>query len=535
MKEAGEEGEQIPAASVPQHPAVLHPLSIGRHYLIERVSVVAGYLGKLLVVFGAVLMLPALPGLVYHEYHETSTFLAWGLVTAGLGLLLRRLLPRGRMGMREAVLFCTSAWVICSIFSALPLHFATGMGYLNSLFETVSGLTTTGATVIRNLDTQSHAVIFWRSISQLLGGLGILSFFLLVSYPGSAAHRLFQSEATKAGVPRPAPSLRHTVIITWAIYGLLLLFNIIVLTALGTGWFNSLNYAFTTTSTGGFSPHALGLGYFRAIGHPYAFAIELTTAFFMALGGVNFLLHYQALSGNVWVVFSGVEARRYWLLMAVGVLLIAIESLGLPDVWHAFGQFHGPTRITGAVACDAFRYASFQVVSVTSTGGHQTLPLESSFFGPAAHQLFLFLLVIGGCAGSTAGGLKVLRGTVLGRSLRQEIRRLSHPDGATLPVVLDGHLIDVRTLQPIATMAYAWIITGLLGGVLLALNSGRGAIECLSLSISALSNVGPSLMPTAVLPTLPAFSKWLLIVWMIAGRLEILPVLVLFSSRTWRR
>lgn len=506
-----------------------------RHHvaLARRLLLVAAYLGDLLTIFGLVLMTPAVVGLIYHEYRCGMLFLLTGAFTATLGLLLHRVLPHGRMGMREAILFCTSAWVLCSLLAAIPMHLSTSVGYLNCLLESVSGLTTTGLTTLHSLELQPRTIIFWRSTSQLLGGLGILSFFLLVSYPGSAAHRLFQSETTKTRLARPAPGLRHTVIITWGIYGLLLAFNLIVLLALGAGGFNAINYAFTTTATGGFAPHSLGVGYYRAIGHPGAAAIEMATVFFMALGGVNYLLHYRALSGNVRVIFSGTEARRYWLLILFGIALVMIETLSLPGTWEALGHIAGG-QVGGNVGLDALRYASFQIVSVTSTAGHLTLPLESVFFGPAARQFFLFALLVGGCAGSTAGGVKVLRGTVLSRGLLQELRKLVYPEGATLPVVLDGHVIETKTVQPIAAMIFAWTTFSLGGGILLSLISGRPSLECLSLSISSLSNVGPSLMPMAQIAALPAAGKVLLMIWMVAGRLEILPVLVLLSRRLWR-
>lgn len=505
-----------------------------RPLLIRRLLSVGSHLGELLAVFGLVLLTPLLPGFYYRELRPCLVFGVCGLATAGLGWAGYRLLPRERLGIREAILFCVSAWVVCSFAASVPLHLTTSAGWLNALLESASGLTTTGLTTLGALEDLPRTVIFWRSASQLLGGLGILSFFLLVSYPGSAAHRMLQPEATKARLTRLAPNLRHTLLITWGIYGLLLFFNIVVLLALGAGGFNAINYAFTTTATGGYSPHSLGLGYFRQVGHPGALGIELATAFFMALGGVNYLLHYRALSGHVGVFLSGTEVRRYWLVMLLGIALIVVEALTLPGTWENLGRISPTGQVAGSVGWETMRMASFQVISVTSSTGHLTLPLESSFFGPAARIFLLVALVLGGCAGSTAGGVKILRATVMGRNLLQELRQLAYPEGATLPVVLDGQIIEPRTIQPIAAMIYAWVGLGLLGGVALALDSGQPALECLSLSVSALSNVGPSLMPMAMVAVLPPLSKLLLMVWMVAGRLEILPVLVLFSRRLWR-
>ncbi|MEN6641583.1 MAG: TrkH family potassium uptake protein [Armatimonadia bacterium] len=508
-------------------------MSRNYRYLRQRLMIVGGYLGQILTGFGVLLVLPAVVGIIYREGRAAGAFLVTGAVTAVVGLLLRRFMGRGRLGTREAVLLCTGAWGVCSLVASIPMQAMLHHPYIDTLFESVSGLTTTGLTAFAGLDVVPKTVLFWRSTSQLLGGLGILSFFLLVSYQGNAAHRLFQTEASKATVPRPVPSMRRTVIITWMIYGLLLVFNIAVLVLLRVGLFDAINYGFTTTSTGGMSPHDMGLAYFRANGHPYALPIELATMIFMALSGLNYLLLYRAITGRVKVLFTGVEARRYWMLMLFGLALIMIESLSVPATWANLGQPTATGQIGGNVGYETWRLASFQVVSLVSTTGHVTLPLEHAFFGPAARQLFVFMLLLGGCAGSTAGGLKIVRAMVLNRSLRQEIRKLSHPEGATLPVVLEGHVLEARTVGSMAAMGSAWLIAGVVGGIIISLNSGHEALGSLSLSLSALSNVGPSLLPVGAVAALPAGSKVLLMVWMIAGRLEILPVLALLSARTW--
>ena len=504
-------------------------------YVWQRLLIVTGFLGQLLEIFGVVLALPAIVGLIYGEYRAALVFALSGAATAVAGWVLRRTLPRGKLGVREAVLLCTGAWAICSLVAALPLYLTSQLNALDSIFECVSGLTTTGLTVLHVVEQAPRTVLFWRSTSQLLGGLGILSFFLLVSYPGSAAHRLLQTEASYATVPRPTPSLRRTVMITWTIYGVLMVANVVVLWILGTGLFNAINYSFATTSTGGFAPHSLGLGYYRAIGHPAAYAIELATIFFMLLGGLNYLLHYRALTGHVSVLFSGTEARRYWLILLCSLALVMVESLLSASNWQALAAPDQSGLMGASLGVEAFRTASFQVASLVSSAGHVTVPLDHPFFGPATRQLFLFLLLLGGCAGSTAGGIKVLRAAVLGKSLLQEMRKLSHPEGAVLPVLLDGHAIPTRTVQSMAALAFAWIMFGITGGILLALDSAHGPLQCLSLSISALSNIGPSLLPMEQVAHLPILSKLLLMVWMVAGRLEILPVLALLSARTWHQ
>ncbi len=509
--------------------------SSNRRYLIHRLLVVTGSLGRLLGLFGLVLILPGVVGLFYGEIRVGLAFVVCGAVTALGGGVLQRKLPRGRLGTREAILLCTGAWALCSLVAAIPLHLTAHLRGLDAVFECVSGLTTTGLTVLQSLDTQPHAVIFWRSLSQLLGGLGILSFFLLVSYPGSAAHRLLQTEATMVDVPRPTPSLQRTVAITWMIYGMLLVANLVVLLILGVGGFQAINYACTTTSTGGFAPHDLGVGQFAAAGHPNAYAIELTTIVFMLLGGISYLLHYRALTGRVSVLLTATEPRRYWLLLLGALALVMVETLTLPANWEAMASPDSAGLMGAGIGFASFRAASFQLASLISTAGHRTMALDHPMFGPGARQVFLGLLMLGGCAGSTAGGLKIVRAAVLGKSLIQETRKLSHPEGSVLPVVLDRRVIEARVVQSMAAMAFAWIVFAGVGGVLMALDSSQGSFQCLSLSVSALSNVGPSLLPVQQTALLPPLSKVVLMVWMIAGRLEILPVLALFSARTWHQ
>lgn len=503
--------------------------------VLVRLGTALAALGKLLIVFGVVLALPVPVALAYHERVPAEAFVVTAALTVALGLVLSRVLPPRRLGPRDAVVVCTAAWAICAAIAAVPVWLACGLSYRDALFECISGLTTTGLTVIPHLAQVPRSLIFWRSLSQLLGGLGILSFFLLVSFPGSAAHRLFSAEGTKANAPRPTPSLRRTVIITWGIYGALIGANLLCLLALGGGLFDSVNYAFTTVSTGGFAPHDLGVGFYQASGHARAVAIELVTMAFMALGGLSFLLHYRALSGRAVTIFSGHEARRYWLLILMTTALIVVESLSSVGAWEWLSRAGGTGEVSGGVGLGAARLAGFQAVSLVSSAGHLTLPLYHPFFGAAARQIFLFLIMVGGCAGSTAGGIKVLRVLLLGRSLSQEVRKLAFPEGAALPVVVDGSVIPTSAIQPIAAMVFAWISLALVGGVFLSLNLDQGPFECLTLSMSALSNTGPSLMSAGVLSQLPASCSVLLMVWMIMGRLEVLPVLALFLPRTWQQ
>jgi len=259
------------------------------------------YLGSLFLVFGLVLCVPmvlqpfldrgALPGA------PASTFIVPAIVSMAMGFLLKRRRPLRALDARRSMLLCTIAWVVISAVASAPFVIALRVSWLDAFFESVSGFTTTGITMLSGLDDMPRSILFWRSLTQWLGGLGILTFFLVVATAGGSAHRLFSAESHKIFSKRPAPGLLHTLKILWAIYAALTALIIALLLVEGVSAYDAVSHAFTALSTGGYSPYDASIAHYAT--HPHSRAIEYTIILGMILGGTNFFLHYRFCTGEV--------------------------------------------------------------------------------------------------------------------------------------------------------------------------------------------------------------------------------------------
>ena len=287
--------------------------------------------------------------------------------------------------------------------------------------------------------------------------------------------------------------------------------------------FDSVAHALTALSTGGYSPHDASIGYYRQIGHPNFVLIEYTVVFAMLLGGMNFFIHYRVLTGGVRALWDNAETRLFWLLIAAAIALVAGERL-----------FKG-----AADTADTLRKSVFQVVSIITSTGFATEEIGrradgSYYFFPLARQIFLVLMIVGGCVGSTGGGIKVLRIGVLMRMVGRQVRRVVHGRTAVNLVTVDGDPVELEEMRRIAALFFAWLMLLFLGGAVTAFCTAYGPIESASGMFSALGNTGPCYLSAFDVTRLPAVVKLTYILGMLAGRLEILPVLILFTRRTWR-
>jgi trk system potassium uptake protein TrkH len=423
------------------------------------------------------------------------------------------------------------AWFGFSAIGALPFVIGIGTSYLNGFFETMSGFTTTGITMFTHLDTMPRSILFWRSLTQWIGGLGILTFFLAITYRGAHGHRLFGAESHKIGVERPVPGLAHTLRILWGIYVGFTAVIFVGLLLAGMLPFDSICHSFTALSTGGFSPHDASIGYYQVSGHPRFIWIEYILIVGMLMGGTNFLVHHRVLHRDWKALFDNAEMRYWWSFIVIFVLLIAGERLvklepaplsllGTPGFWKHME--------------DTLRGVLFQVVAIITTTGFATRDIGSPFFGQVAKQLFLVMMVIGGCVGSTGGGIKVLRISILVQVIRREVFRLRVPSRSISPVIIDGKPIEYGEIYRVAALFFTWLALLTIGGCVTALLSNLGAYQSFSGMFSALGNIGPSYIPVGTMGQLHALIKWVYILGMLAGRLEILPVLLLFSRRAWQ-
>ncbi len=499
----------------------------------ETSHVVLNFIGSLLLVLSGFLLLPLVIVLIYREMALGPTtalaFLVPSAVALVTGLLLRRLFHRGNPDNLQAMLICSLGWLGFSAIGALPFVLGIGASYLDGYFETMSGFTTTGITMFTGLDMMPKSIIFWRSLTQWIGGLGILTFFLAVTYRGGSAHMLFGAESHKISVDRPVPGLGNTVKILWGIYSVFTAVIAAALTAAGMPLFEGICHSFTALSTGGYSPFDASIAHYQLGGFAHYRLIEYILILGMLLGGTNFLVHYRLAKREWRALWDNTEMRYWWGFIGAFIALIAVErfmhapfrlSPGAPDFWPDIEK--------------TIRTVSFQVVSIITTTGFGTRDIGSPYFGFAAKQLFLVMMIIGGCVGSTGGGIKVLRVGVLAKLVRREIFRLRTPPQSVSTVVVDGKPVGANEIYRISGLFFAWTVLLLIGGLTTAFLSSLDSYSSFSGMFSALGNIGPCYIPTEQMGQLHPAIKMVYIFGMLAGRLEILPVLLIFSRNVWK-
>ncbi len=485
---------------------------------------VCDYLGLLVGVFGVLMLVPLAGGVAFARagVHEAPAAVFWIPAAACIivGLALKRTRHLQSLDNRRAMVLCALGWIVVSAIGAVPFYFSLpGVGFLDAYFETVSGFTTTGITVLSGLERLPTSILFWRSFIQWLGGLGILTFFLAVLYTGGAAHRLFGAESHKVFARRPAPSLLRTLRLLWLIYAVFTVALIAALVLEGLSGFDAACHAMTALSTGGYSPYDASVAQYRLDGHPHYVLIEYTLIVGMLLGGVNFFVHYRLLRGGFRALWDSLEMRLWWLLLAGATAVVALSR---------FCQA-GAENIH-----DTLRGSLFQVTAIATTTGFATEDIATPLFPPAAKIIFLLLMVIGGCVGSTGGGIKVLRVGVLLRMAGRQVHRLMYGPAVVQPVVVDGEVVNAEELRRVAALFFAWVALLVFGGLVTALLSSHDALASASGMFSALGNIGPCYIPTPQMAGLHWGVKLVYILGMLAGRLEILPLLLLLSPRTWK-
>lgn len=473
-------------------------------------------LGTLLWIEAAFMSL----GLILAICHMESDIMAFA-VTVGVTLLVGTALRlTGRhatntLSRRDAYLLVTIVWIAFAAFGMLP--FLIG-GYIDhvtdAFFETMSGLTTTGATVIDKVEGLPHGILFWRSLTQWIGGLGIVFFTIAVipSFVGGSI-KVFAAEATGPIKSKMHPRLTTTAKALWGVYILLTAVCAFCFFIFGMSLFDAVNYAMTVTATGGFATHDASTGYFNNA------AIDYTAIVFMFLSGVSFALLYASLlQGKIKQLFKNAEFRFYTALTLAATAVIVYFLL----------------RYNHYTLSDAIRYALFQVVSfVTTTGMFNEDAAQWHHITWVVLSLCMFF---GGCAGSTASGFKCARGVIALKILRNEVRRMVHPK-ALLPVKVNN--TSVHSPSQITLLAFfIAYITLCFTAYFIMILAGVDSTNSITIALSCGSNVGPTLGleigPTMSWSILPPLVKWILSGLMLMGRLEIFTVLVIFSPSFWK-
>ena len=486
-----------------------------RHYLP-----VFAVLGGVVMLFALTLCVPLAFAIVGHDAAQTP--LAEALVLtlicgAALFFGLRRLGPQRELQARDGFLLVSLVWAVLPAFGALPLMLVLPeLSFTDAYFEAVSGLTTTGATVLTGLEKLPTSVNVWRCFMVLIGGMGILVLAVaILPLLGVGGSQVFKAET-----PGPmkdqklTPRIAETARGLWFVYFAVATACFFAYRIAGMGWADAFMHMCSTMGLGGFAAYDASFGYFDSP------AIEAVAIVFMALSGVNFALYFVALRRrSLRVVFADLEARMYLGVLTGGVLLVAL-FLTAHQVYPSFWT--------------ALRHAAFSVVSIATTTGFATV--DYALWPAFAPVLMLFMCCFVTSAGSTGGGIKMIRAVLLLKQARNELKRIVHPR-AVVPVTLGQAIVPPQVLQSV--LAFMLIYGGVtIAATLLLLASGLDVVTALSAVVACINNTGPGLGqvgPASNYQGLNDFQTWVCTITMLLGRLELLSVLVLFTPQFWRR
>ena len=479
-----------------------------------NIRMVVNILGKGLFFMSLSLLFPLIVSMYYQEDDLISLALGaliCGAAGAVMVFLSRR--PEGELRHREGFLVVTLAWTLAGLFGAIPLrlsgYFAS---YIDAVFETVSGFTTTGATVLTNVEVLPHGLLLWRALTHWLGGMGIIVLTIaILPYLGVGGMQIFNAESPGPTVDKLKPRITETAKLLWGIYVGLTVLEAILLLAGGMGAFDAVCHSFATMATGGFSTKNASIA---AYASPY---IDTVVTVFMLVAGANFALHYAALTGNVKAYVQSHEFRWYLAVSGFACLFI---------MWDVRNQY--------ACAADLVRNVTFQVSSIITTTGFATYDYIK---WPVASQIMLVLLmIIGGCAGSTSGGIKVMRLGIIMKYAHREVFKLVHPH-AVKSIKWDMQTVQPDVLQSVLGFAIFYAVILLLGSLAMGM-LGVELVTSVTSVITCTGNVGPGLAsvgPMGNFAHIPQAGKVILTFCMLAGRLEIYTILVVFSPAFWTR
>ena len=480
-----------------------------------NVKLLLHVLGAILLVEAAA-MVPSLAIAIGYGEGDAMAFVWTILLLNAVGAPMRLFVKAEQTNLRarEGFLAVSLSWVLLSVFGALPFVFSGVIpNFVDALFESVSGFTTTGATIMTQIEGQPHGVMFWRSFTHWIGGMGVLvlTLALLPQMSGRTSH-LVRAESPGPTLSKIVPRMGDTAKILYLIYGVLTVIEFLLLMLAGMNAYDAAIHALGTAGTGGFSNYAASVGHFNSAW------IDAIITLFMVLFGVNFVIYYKMLLRDWQDIRANVELR-WFLAIFLGATAIITLTL-LPEEGNLF---------------TALRYSSFQVASIISTTGYATANYD--LWPLTARMLILVLLFFGSCAGSTAGGMKICRIGMLSKQAIREVRHTIQPRKAMV-VRFVGKAVDEGVLRQVATFACIYVALILLGGFLLSLENRYDMMTNFSAALTCVSNVGPgfgAVGPAGSFAGYGPFGKLLASFLMLAGSLEIFPMLALFHPAMWRK
>ncbi len=468
-------------------------------------------LGWLLLFEAAFLLLPLITGVIYGELAALS-FLATAALTLAIGLLLIAKRPKNTdLYAKEGFVIVAMSWITMSIFGALPFFF-TGAAdsFVDALFETVSGFTTTGASVFSDVEALPKSLIMWRSFTHWIGGMGVLV-FIMAFLPLSGGHNMHIMRAESPGpdVSKLVPKMRKTALILYAIYLALTVIELVALLATGMSFFEAMNTAFSTAGTGGFG--------FRNDSFASATAAQqIIVTVFMLIFSINFNSYYLVLNKKFKDAFNS-EVRLFLIIVIAAVALISFDTLSLYDT-----------------VGEAIKHAAFTVSSLISTTGFAT---ENFDLWPELSRTILVLIMfVGACAGSTGGGIKVSRIVILFKGMARELRTLIHPRQVK-KITIDNKPVTHELIRSVNAYIGCYILIFVISLVIISFDTGDLVTNFTAVT-ATVNNVGPGLSavgPTANYAFFSPMSKLVLIFDMLAGRLELFPMLILFYPASYKK
>lgn len=474
-------------------------------------AIILNVLGNLLRFLGLIMVVPLL--VAFHYGDSLLPFAVAILITGAVGIILSyRYGTEGEWKIREGFAIVAFGWLTAALFGSIPFML-DGISPLNAIFESMSGFTTTGATILQDIESHSRSILFWRNMTQWLGGMGIIMLFIaILPKLGVAGRQLFRAEAPGPTEDKIKPRIRGTARILWTVYVVISIIQTVLLMLAGMNLYDAVTHTFTTMSTGGFSPYSQGIAAFDSP------LIEGIIVVFMFIAGANFALHYRTLYTDRYSLIKDNEFKFYTLITLTATALLTFS------LWNDMGE----NILT------SFRYAIFQVVTIITTTGYATT--DFNMWTDSARIVLLAVMFIGGCAGSTAGGIKVVRFLLLLKYSQNALFRSIHPK-AVKPIKFNDKTVPEDVMQAIVSFVVIYIMIFAISTGLLSL-MGMELISSITASIATLGNIGPgfnAVGPMANFDVVPALGKMLLIANMWIGRLEVFTVIVMLTPEFWRK
>ena len=460
------------------------------------------------------LLIPFFVALFYGQ-GDSNAFLYTVLLMIPIALILIKIKgKKNEIYAKEGFLTVGLAWIVISFFGALPFVFSGAIPSLvDAFFETSSGFTTTGASILTEIQSLPKGILFWRSFTHWVGGMGFLIFILALmpTFSGNTIH-LLKAESPGPTPGKIVPKIKQTAKILYAIYFVLTLIETIFLKSAGLSWYDSIIHALGTAGTGGFSNMNASVAAFN---NP---AVEWIITIFMLLFGVNFVLYFQLIRGNVKAFFKSEELKWYLIAVFASIIIIAVNIIPFN---------HGDVT-------KSIRDSAFQVSSIVTTTGYATV--NFNLWPTLSKVILIMLMFMGAMAGSTGGGIKTIIIVIIFKAIRREIDKILHPRRVK-SVKIDGNVVEEETISGVFLFIFAYIIISLIAIFIVSFDNFDVTTTVTSV-IATLSNIGPGLEMVGPAGNFSAFSdlsKLVLSFCMLAGRLEIYPMLILFSPSLWKK